>query len=148
VLPLAIAGAGLGVASAFGSFFGGRDRAAEMRAQTREQVRRDQLGHNVTVGTARVRGAGSGIDFESTSLQDYLTAMQDEFKRQEDWTLRTGMKQASAMQASAAWGLIGDLGGTMTQFGAANNWWQSAPSAAGAAGAGASSGVPYYLARP
>jgi hypothetical protein len=33
----------------------------------------------------------------------------------------------------------------MSQFGAANNWFQSAPAAAGA---GASSGVPYYLAKP
>jgi hypothetical protein len=145
VLPLAIAGAGLGVAGAFGSFFGKKAQAAEMRRQTLEQVRRDQFQHNTTVGQARTLGAGSGIEYESASLQDYLKNMHDEFKRQEQWTLRSGMKQASAVSSSALFGLIGDLGGTMTQFGAANNWFQSAPAAAGA---GASSGVPYYLAKP
>lgn len=147
--PLAIAGAGLGVVGAFGSFFGKRDQAEELRRQAREQLRREQASNNQTLGTARVRAAagsgGGGLEFGSTSLQDWLTAMDQEFTRQEQWNFRVGMKQASALESSALWGLIGDLGGTMTQFGAANNWWKPSPDALGS---GAPSSVPYYLAKP
>lgn len=142
--PLAIGAAGLGVVGAFGSFFGKRSQAREMRRQTREQVRGLQAQNNTTLGTARVGAGGSGLEFESTSLQDWLGAMDAEFTRNEKELLRSGMKAASAVSSSAGWGLLGDLGGTMMQFGAANNWFRQPPGVPGGGG----SGVPYYLAKP
>ncbi len=140
--PFAIASAGFGVASALGSFFGKRSQAKELRLQTLEQVRRDQATNNTTLGTARVRAAGSGLEFESGSLQDWLKAMDDEFTRQEAWTRRTGMKAARSVSNAATWGLIGDLGGTMMSFGQANNWFRQPPAPGGGGG------VPYYIAKP
>ncbi len=122
------ASAGLGVVKGLSSFFGARSQARELRRQTRETVRRMQADNNATLGEARVAaGASSGLTYESTSLQDWLTAMDTEFTRQEQDTLRTGMRSARSMERAATWGLIGDLGGTMLQYGAANNWWREKP---------------------
>ncbi len=142
--PLAIGAAGLGVVGAFGSFFGKRSQAREVRRQTREQVRRLQADNNQTLGGARVAGAGSGIEFESTSLQDWLGAMDSEFTRQEQEVLRSGMKAASSVSSAAGWGLLGDLGGTMMQFGQANNWFRQPPAAPGAPSYTPGSGMPLW----
>lgn len=139
--PLAIGAAGLGAVGAFGSFFGKKDQAGEMRRQAREELRRDQAKNNATLGTARAAAGASGVEYTSTSLQDWLTTMDEEFTRAEQWGFRSKMKEASAMDSGALFGLIGDLGGTAMQYGAANNWFrpQQPPT---------SPSVPYYLARP
>ncbi len=155
-LPLIAGGAaaGLGTVGALSSFFGKKSQASEMRRQARERLRGEQATDNATLGKARVAaGASSGVAFESTSLQDWISAMDAEFTRTEQFTYRTGMKAAAATDRAAAWGLIGDLGSTFTSFASANNWFRSAPTTGLAPGLGGMtdrpgySNVPSYLVR-
>lgn len=135
---------GLGVVKGLGSFFGARSQAKELRRQTRETVRRMQGENNATLGQARVAaGASSGVTYESTSLQDWLSAMDAEMTRQEQDTLRAGLRSARSMERAAWWNLAGDLGSTVMQAGAMNNWWRQKPGESGSgggSGGGSSSG--------
>lgn len=125
MFPLAAAAIGVGALGAVGKFLGGRSQARELRRQTAETVRRQKLQAATTVSETEALAAASGVEFGagesadgSTSLQMYLTQMSNEFKRQIEWTRRTGAKQASNTESAAAFGLFSDLAGTA--FGAAS----------------------------
>ena len=83
-----------------GQILDGADAAGE--TITREQVRRMQADNNTTLGSARVAAGASGVEYESTTMQDWLSAMDSEMTRQEKELLRSGMKAASATQSAAS----------------------------------------------
>jgi hypothetical protein len=115
------------MAGSLASYFGRQDQARLMRRETDEQVRRFEAGAEQRIGMARAAGAASGIEFESRSLQDHLGAMTEEFRRQAQWMREPGYRQARGTDQASTFGLIGDLGGAMLGFGAANNWWRGTP---------------------
>lgn len=121
---------GVGVAGAAASWWNRRDQARQQRAETREQVRRFELDAARTVGLARARGAASGVEFESRSLQDHLSAMTEEFRRQALWMRETGYRSASITDEAAGFGLVADLGSSVIGLGNANNWWRRPPGSA------------------
>lgn len=128
-LPFAIAAAGLGVGLAKTGFslFSGLEAADRKRAAAREAARRLRLEHDYTLGAARAAGAASGIEFESASLQTYLTTMTDEFRRQEDFNLKAGLDEASAMETAAGFNAFTDTVGSLFSFGQSNNWFKTPP---------------------
>jgi hypothetical protein len=129
------AAAGLGVSGlgALGSFVSTQLSADQMRADTREQVRRLELQQKQVLGEATARGAASGVEFGSASLSTYLDAMTQEFKREAEWARETGYRAANATAASGALRLGSDVAGSLFQYGAANNWWRQPAAPAGGA---------------
>jgi hypothetical protein len=122
--PLSIAALGLSAFGSLSKYYGSQEQAGRLRSQTEEQIRRMRLGQEQQLGQAAAAGAGSGVEFESASLQQHLGAMQAEFTRQRDWLAKTGGQQASDISSAGELGLIGDLGGSLFSFGQANNWWR------------------------
>jgi hypothetical protein len=120
----AAAGLGLNAIGALAAYRGRDEQARQMRAETDEELRRFKLQSAGRVGMARAAGAASGIEFESGSLQNYLSAMTTEFARQADWMKRAGYQRAAAGKSAAGFGLVSDLGSSLFNFGAANNWWK------------------------
>jgi hypothetical protein len=121
---------GVGVAGAAASWWNRRDQADLQRAETREAVRRFERDAARTVGLARARGAASGVEFESRSLQDHLSAMTEEFRRQAQWMRESGYRGAATTDRAAGFGLVADLGSSLIGFGNANNWWRRPPGSA------------------
>lgn len=115
---------GLGLASAGASWWLGEQQADQQRADSAEQLRRFRLQHQQVLGEATARGGASGIEFSSEGLQGYLSAMQTEFGRQEQWMRQAGERQADATETAAKFGFLTGAAGSFNQYGAANNWWR------------------------
>lgn len=112
-----LARAGFGLATGFGA-------ARQRRAAGLEELRRLRLAHERTISETRAVAAASGAEFESSSTQTYLTAMADEFRRQEDWLRKAADAEAGSMQMTSLFNAFSDFGGSMFSFGAMNNWFQ------------------------
>lgn len=115
----------VGLFNAGMSMKSGFDAASRRRRAAVEAARRLRIGHERTLSATTAAGAASGITADSGSLQTYLTTMADEFRRQENLLLKSGIEEADAMRSSAAFGLVGDAAGSLFQFGAANNWFKT-----------------------
>ncbi len=116
---------GLGALKSGLDIFGGFQRADRMRRETDEMIRRFTLQGNRAVGKAQAAGAASGVEYDSGSLTAYLTNMTSEFRKQVDWMRQAGEAGASASELSGVFGGLGDLGGSIFNFGAANKWFRS-----------------------
>ena len=99
-----------------------------------ENERRTRLRNDQTIGAATARAGASGVEMGSGSLQTYLTAMTEEFRKQADWTRQMGELEAkskrdatiagaNAGQVSSNFKLFGDLGASLYGFGAENKWF-------------------------
>jgi hypothetical protein len=133
---------GVMAASAARSWWSGHQQADEQRRVTDEQLRRMRLDQERVLGTARARGAASGIEYESGSLQTLLAGMESEFARQRAWAKRAGYQNAAMTNQAAGFNFIADLGQSLTQYGQANNWWRTSPLGA-VGGTGRSPITPY-----
>ena len=122
--PLSIAALGMSALGAVSSYFGKQSQAERLRAQTEEQQRRMRLAQEQQLGYAQAAGAASGVELESTSLQQHLASMSAEFQRQREWAQKVGDQTASDISSAGTFGLISDLGGSLYGFGKANNWWR------------------------
>ena len=116
-----------GLAGAAYGWWNSSQQSAEQRRVLNEQLRRQKMQQAQVLGTATARGAASGIEFESASLQGLLSEMQAEFDRQNAWTRRSGMAAANATDAAGKFNFVADLGSSLFRFGGANNWWRSPP---------------------
>jgi hypothetical protein len=115
---------GLGALNAGLDIFGGFGRAARIRAETAEAVRRFTMKGEKTISEATAAGAASGITADSESLTKTLTDMSTELKRQADWMRAAGSSQANA--AALSGGLEGaeSLFGSVFRFGQSRNWFR------------------------
>lgn len=100
---------GMNVLGGVFSYFGKMQQAKAIRAQAKEEDRRQALSDAQTVGTAVGLGAASGIEIGSTSLQTYLTAMQAEMAKRRGWALGAAGRSAGAMENAAALGAVTDV---------------------------------------
>lgn len=94
-----------------------------------EELRRFDVDANRTKGMAQAIAAASGASFQSTSLQEYLSNMGNEFKRQREWMRMAGGKQldlyAQQQDVSAQSEYLQaamDIGKGVAAWGSANNW--------------------------
>jgi hypothetical protein len=121
-------GAGVGLVGGLSRYFGGNAQADAMRRQAAEELRRKKLQDAQVFGQTTAAGAASGIDFqESTGLQSYLTSMQAEMRRQQEFMRRSAATNASNVQTAAGFGLLTDLGGTLSNYAKDNAYWRGAP---------------------
>lgn len=118
-------GAGLGLVGGVFSYLGKQSQVAAMRAQAEEELRRRKMQDAQVLGQATAAGAASGVDFESTSLQSYLGSMQAEMKRQQEWQRKSAATNAGNMSTASTVGLFTDMGGTLSSFAKANNYWRT-----------------------
>ena len=123
--PFSIASAGMGAVSAIGSLIGGLSAAAEKRAQTDEMLRRQRLQQAQVFGKATASAAASGAEFDSSSIQVYLDAMKQEFARENAWVAQQGAAASSNLAWAGGLTAFSDVGRTVMNLGAANNWWRS-----------------------
>lgn len=123
--PITIGMAALSLYGAASSYFAGQDAAAAKRKETAEMARRLMRRNNETLSTATALGAASGITSDSKSLTAYLTDMSAEFRRQADWMKQAGEAGASAIELQSQYGAASNLGSSIFQFGAANNWFKT-----------------------
>jgi hypothetical protein len=118
-------GAGVGLVGGLSKYFGGQATADAMRRQAAEELRRKKLQDAQVFGQATAAGAASGIDFqESTGLQSYLTEMQTEMRRQQEYMRRAGATNAGNVSSAAGFGLFTDLGSTLSSYAKDNNYWR------------------------
>lgn len=123
--PLSMAALGVGALSAGLDIFGGFGKADRIRAETAEMVRRFTMKSEKTISEAGALGGGaSGVTSDSGSLTKTLSDMTAEFRRQADWMRQAGEAGASASEMSGLFSGLGDLGGSVFKFGAANNWFR------------------------
>lgn len=118
-------GAGMGLLSGVFSYFGKEAQADAMRAQAEERARRQKLQDEQVLGKATAGAAASGVEFESGSLQTYLTEMQAEMQRQREWARAAASENAGNVDAAAGFGLATDVGGTLFGYAKDNNFWRS-----------------------
>lgn len=123
--PISMAVLALSLGKTAMSFTAGLDAAAQKRRETAEAVRRLRIHNERVLGQAKLAGASSGVEYESASLQTYLTTMANEFRAEESWMMKAGLKGASAMEQAAGFGAVADIGSSIFQFGSANNWFQT-----------------------
>jgi hypothetical protein len=119
-------GAGLGALGGIFSWMGSQDQAAKMRAQAEEELRRKKAADEQRLGVATAAGMASGVEADSPSLQAYLSSMQAEMKRQQDWMRKAGAANAGAVSTAGDIGLFTNLGGTLFNYAKQNNWWKGA----------------------
>lgn len=122
--PISAAVLTLGLAKSGMSLTSGFDAATQRRREVDEAVRRLRLQNERTLGLAKLAGASSGQEYESASLQTYLTTMAGEFTRQQNWMKTAGLAEADAMKMSAGFNAVTDVASSLFQFGSANNWFR------------------------
>lgn len=120
----AVAALGVQVAGSTASWFMGNQAERERKRNAFEAIRRMDREHAFTLGEARERGAASGFEFESESLQKYLGDMSNEFRRQHDFAVRAAKKGADLGELANGLQFATSLGSSLFQFGSANAWWQ------------------------
>lgn len=116
---------GLGALSAGRSWYAKQSEASALAEQGGEQLRRLRAQHAQTLGQGRAAGAASGIEFDSGSLQTHLSAMAEEFRRQEDLVRRASQGGVAATTLAGSLGLVSDLGGALFKYGSDNNWFKT-----------------------
>lgn len=121
----AIGAAAGAVIGSIATLFGGLSAAERRRAETAEAVRRMKLRQEQYFGVATSRAAASGVEFDSESIQTYLTGMADEFRRESEWALKNGMQQASDIQTGAILQAGAGLAQAGFGFAASQNWFQT-----------------------
>lgn len=121
----AIGAAAGAVVGSISALFGGLSAADRKRQETEEAVRRMKLRQEQYLGTATARAAASGVEFDSSSIQTYLTGMADEFRRESEWALKNGMQQASDITTGAFLSAGAGLAQAGFGFAASQNWFQS-----------------------
>jgi hypothetical protein len=133
MLESSIAGGVLGIASAGGQWWLGRQQVAEQKKAALEGERRTELERAYTLGDTAARAAASGVEFDSEGIQTYLTGMSNEFARQHQWTLDQIKRGAELGNTANNIGLFTGVTKSLFQTAQANNWWQTPDAAAGAA---------------
>jgi hypothetical protein len=119
-------GAGVGaVVGALAGLWGGLAAAAEKRRQVEESLRRNRLQQAQTMGRGTAVAAASGVEMDSGSLTTYFQAMQDEFKRQNEWTQSSGDAAANNMALAGGLTMVADLGRGLSNVAQLNNYWRS-----------------------
>jgi len=129
----AIAGGVLGVASAAGQWWLGKQQVAEQKKAGLEQERRTELERAYTLGDTTARAAASGFEFGSEGIQNYLTGMSNEFARQHQRSLDQIKRGAELGSTANNIGLFTGVPRSLFQTAQAANWWQT-PAVAPAAG--------------
>jgi hypothetical protein len=135
-----------GAAGAGASWLFGRAGDRQRRREVDEAVRRFQAEADQTMGSARATGAALGVETDSRSLTTFLSAMDEELRRQADWMRETGATESRLSSQAGVLDLASGIGGALFQFGQAKNWWQKPPLENAAASG--YSGLPDYLRRP
>jgi hypothetical protein len=115
---------GVSAAGAAASWWNRQQQADAQRDELEEALRRARAEKERVLGETRARGAASGVEFESASLQRYVGDMSAEFDRRIEWLRSSGMRAASLTGRAANMGLVTDLGGSLFQYGQSNNWWK------------------------
>ena len=129
----AIGAAAGAVVGTVASLWGELDGSAQRKRETEEAVRRMKARQAQYLGVATSRAAASGVEFDSSSIQTYLTGMADEFRRESEWAMKNGMRIADA-ETSASWlGAGAGLAKAGVDFAQSQNWFQS-PSLDGLSG--------------
>lgn len=124
--PLTIGALGIGALKSGLDLFSGFSKGDYQRQVTAENLRRLQLKADATTSEAKALGGeASGITSDSSSLTTYIDSMQKEFKRQAAWMQTAGEQGAKASEMSGIFGAIGDMGGSLFQFGQSNNWFKT-----------------------
>lgn len=118
-------GAGIGLATGLARYFSGQSQANAMREQEEEKLRRQRLQNAQVLGQAQAAGAASGVEYDSSSLQAYLTSMKSEMDRQLEFQRRAAKTNAGNVSTAAGIGLFTDLGQTFNQVAAMNNYWKT-----------------------
>jgi hypothetical protein len=126
----AAAGAVIGTVA---SLWGELDGSNQRRRETEEAVRRMKLRQEQYFGNAVARSAASGVEFDSSTIQTYLTGMADEFRRESEWAMKNGMRIADAESTTAWLGAGAGLAKAGADFAQSQNWFQS-PSLDGLSG--------------
>jgi hypothetical protein len=123
--PMAMgAAAGMGLVGGALGWIGHRAQASAMRDQTAEELRRRRAADAQKLGQATAAAGASGVESGSASLSTYLTSMQEEMQRQQEWARSAGATNASAMDAAGGLGFFTDLGSTLSGYAKANNYWR------------------------
>lgn len=117
-------GAGIGLASGIAKYLGSRATSQAMVAQSAEELRRKKLRDASVLGETQAAGAASGVEYDSTSLQNYLTAMQTEMTRQQEYMRRSGATNAGNVAAAGGFGLVTDIASSMSTLAKQNNYWR------------------------
>lgn len=101
---------------------GQRRQADLVRRFGAEQARRMRFEHDRTIGEAAARGAASGVEFESESLQKYLADMTQEFRIEEDWVRKAAEAEAKAMRTASTFSMFSGIGSSLLSYGQMTNW--------------------------
>ena len=121
----------------------GNFNAANVRAETEEMARRQQLQNERLEATATARAAATGFKSGQGSLATYIQDLQQENTAELDWLIKSGMSRASleekkgeysyltglananATSASGWSGLISGIGGVSSGLitGRDKGWW-------------------------
>ena len=114
----AVVGAGI-------ALWGDLTGANQRKAETEEAVRRMKLRQAQYLGQATSRASASGVEFDSESIQTYLSGMAEQFRMESDWAAKNGATLADA-QATAGWlGFGNAVVKAAGDFGASQNWFQT-----------------------
>lgn len=105
------------------------NKAAELQKQTSlEQARRAALGNQLRLGEATAAAGASGVEMGTGSMQQYLSTMAAEFRRQNEWAVKQAQEGADLSQLANGLGAATNIGKSLFSFGEANNWWAAKPS--------------------
>jgi hypothetical protein len=118
---------GLGVASAATQWWLGNKAADAQKEASLEEERRREKERAFVLGETRARAAASGVEFESGSVQSWLSSMEAEFKRQHEWALDQAKRGADLSKLSGSLGFATGIGSSLFQYGAAKNWFRPQP---------------------
>lgn len=137
VIP--IISAVLGAASSYRQYESGKEaekmakeNAKRARAETAEEVRRQQAANAQMEGLAKARAAAGGAKLTGT-VSSYLDRLKEENLKDIDWMRRSGASRAGLEQrkgkvakSQATAGAVGSLAGSASSFysaGSNANWW-------------------------
>ena len=112
----------MGVLGAFSSLWSGFAQSDAIQKKAQEEQRRAHLEHSQVLGTTRAVGASSGVEFSSVSLQNYLSTMDTEFRKQEQWALNAAQDQAGSILTASAFKAQSDIFKSAFDYGQASNW--------------------------
>lgn len=128
MFPFAAAAAGVGIAGSAASWWLGNKAVDAQRDTAMEEERRREKERAYVLGEAKARGAASGVEFESGSIQRYLADMTTEFGRQHQWAVDQADRGASIGKDANLLGAATGIGSSLFGYGKASNWFQSSPS--------------------
>lgn len=127
--PFAAVAAGAGIAGSVAQWWLGNKAADAQRSAALEEERRREKERQYVLGEAKARGAASGVEFESGSIQSYLSDMTAEFGRQHQWAIDQANRAAELGKTANTVGLFTGIGSSLFGYARANNWFQQQPPA-------------------